>query len=105
MLNISISFILKSTCIVFSIGLIGILLNRKNILIVIMSVELLLLSVNLNFASFSVYLDDVTGQIFILFVLAIAAAESASGIAIITAFYKLKNSVQFESVKKITIKI
>lgn len=105
MLNISISFILKSTCIVFSIGLIGILLNRKNILIVIMSIELLLLSVNLNFASFSVYLDDVTGQIFILFVLAIAAAESASGIAIITAFYKLKNSVQFESVKKITIKI
>jgi NADH-quinone oxidoreductase subunit K len=70
-----------------------------------MSIELLLLSVNLNFASFSVYLDDVTGQIFILFVLAIAAAESASGIAVITAFYKLKNSVQFESVKKITIKV
>jgi NADH-quinone oxidoreductase subunit K len=105
MLHISISFVLKLTCIVFSIGLVGIILNRKNILIVIMSIELLLLSVNLNFASFSVYLDDVTGQIFILFVLAIAAAESASGIAVITAFYKLKNSVQFESVKKITIKV
>lgn len=70
-----------------------------------MCVELLLLSVNLNFAGFSVYLDDVTGQILIIFVLAIAAAESASGIAIITAFYKLKNSIQFESVKKIIIKI
>lgn len=70
-----------------------------------MSVELLLLSVNLNFAGFSVYLDDLTGQIFILFVLAIAAAESASGIAVITAFYKLKNSVQFEPVKKIAVKI
>jgi NADH-quinone oxidoreductase subunit K len=105
MLHISISFVLKLTCIVFSIGLVGIILNRKNILIVIMSIELLLLSVNLNFASFSVYLDDVTGQIFVLFILAIAAAESASGIAVITAFYKLKNSVQFESVKKITIKV
>jgi NADH-quinone oxidoreductase subunit K len=105
MLHISISFVLKLTCIVFSIGLVGIILNRKNILIVIMSIELLLLSVNLNFASFSVYLDDVTGQIFILFVLAIAAAESASGIAVITAFYKLKNSVQFESVKKTTVKV
>jgi NADH-quinone oxidoreductase subunit K len=105
MLYISINFILKLTCIVFSIGLIGIVLNRKNILLIIMSIELLLLSVNLNFASFSIYLDDVTGQVFILFVLAIAATESASGIAIITAFYKLRNSIQFESVKKIIVKI
>ena len=105
MLYVSINFILKLTCIVFSIGLIGIILNRKNILLIIMSIELLLLSVNLNFASFSIYLDDVTGQVFILFVLAIAATESASGIAIITAFYKLKNSIQFESVKKIIVKI
>lgn len=105
MLYVSINFILKLTCIIFSIGLIGIILNRKNILLVIMSIELLLLSVNLNFASFSIYLDDVTGQVFVLFVLAIAATESASGIAIITAFYKLRNSIQFESVKKIMIKI
>jgi NADH-quinone oxidoreductase subunit K len=105
MLHISISFIFKLTGIVFSIGLIGIILNRKNILLVLMSIELLLLSVNLNFASFSVYLDDITGQIFILFILAIAAAESASGIAVITAFYKLKSSIQFDSVKKITLKI
>ena len=105
MLHISISSILVLSSIVFSIGLIGIVLNRKNILLVIMSVELLLLSVNLNFASFSVYFDDLTGQIFVLFVLGIAAAESASGIAVMTAFYRLKNSVRFESVKKIVLKI
>lgn len=71
----------------------------------IMSVELLLLAVNLNFATFSIYLDDITGQIFVLFILAIAAAESASGISIITAFFKLKNSVQLNLVKKIVYKI
>jgi len=72
---------------------------------IIVSVELLLLSVNLNFASFSVYLDDIIGQIFVLFVLTIAATESASGVAIVTAFYKLKNSIQLDLVKKISTKI
>ena len=105
MLNISINFILKLTCIVFSIGLVGIILNRKNVLMIVISVELLLLAVNLNFASFSIYLDDIVGQIFILFVLTIAATESASGIAIITAFYKIKNSIELDSIKKILAKI
>jgi NADH-quinone oxidoreductase subunit K len=105
MLYISTNFVLKLTCIVFFIGLIGIILNRKNILIIIMSIELLLLAVNLNFAIFSIYLDDIIGQIFILFILTIAATESACGIAIITAFYKLKNSIQLDSIKKITKKI
>jgi NADH-quinone oxidoreductase subunit K len=105
MLYVSINFVLKLTCIVFFIGLIGIILNRKNILIIIMSIELLLLSINLNFAVFSAYLDDITGQIFILFILTIAATESACGIAIITVFYKLKNSIQLDSIKKITKKI
>ena len=70
-----------------------------------MSIELLLLAVNLNFAAFSIYLDDITGHIFILFILTIAATESASGIAIITSFYRLKNSIQLDSVKKVTSKI
>ena len=105
MLYISTNFVLKLTCIVFFIGLIGIILNRKNILIIIMSIELLLLAVNLNFVIFSIYLDDIIGQIFILFILTIAATESASGIAIITAFYKLKNSIQLDPIKKITKKI
>jgi NADH-quinone oxidoreductase subunit K len=97
---------LKLTCIVFFIGLIGIILNRKNILIVIMSIELLLLAINLNFAVFSIYLDDIIGQIFIIFILTIAATESAIGLAIITVFFRLKNSIDLEPIKKkITNKI
>lgn len=65
-----------------------------------MSIELLLLSVNLNFAAFSIYLDDIIGQIFVLFILTIAAAESAIGLAIITVFYRLKNSIELEPIKK-----
>nr|YP_009115302.1 NADH dehydrogenase subunit 4L [Berkeleya fennica]AJA05823.1 NADH dehydrogenase subunit 4L [Berkeleya fennica] len=106
MLTISINYILSLTCIIFFIGLIGIVLNRKNILIIIMSIELLLLAVNLNFAAFSIYLDDMIGQIFILFVLTIAATESAIGLAVITVFYRLKNSIQLDPIrKKITKKV
>ena len=100
MLSINITSVLILTCIVFFIGLLGIILNRKNILIVIMSIELLLLSVNLNFAAFSVYLDDIVGQIFIFFILSIAATESAIGLAIITVFYRLKSSIELEPIKK-----
>jgi NADH-quinone oxidoreductase subunit K len=100
MLTISINFILNLTCIVFFIGLIGIVLNRKNILIIIMSIELLLLAVNLNFAAFSIYLDDIVGQIFVMFILAIAAAESAIGLSIITVLYRLKTSIQLDPIKK-----
>jgi NADH-quinone oxidoreductase subunit K len=97
---------LKLNCLVFFIGLIGIALNRKNILIILMSIELLLLAVNLNFAVFSIYLDDIVGQIFIIFVLMVAAAESAIGLAILTVFYRLRNSIQFDLIKKkITNKI
>jgi len=99
MLSISIQYILNITSIVFFIGLLGIVLNRKNILIIIMSIELLLLAVNLNFATFSIYYDDVVGQIFVLFILAIAATESAIGLAIITVFYRLKNSIQLKPIK------
>jgi NADH-quinone oxidoreductase subunit K len=70
---------LSLTCIVFFIGLLGIILNRKNILTIIMSIELLLLAVNLNFAAFSIYLDDIVGQIFVLFVLTIAATGPQLG--------------------------
>ncbi|MGL5054338.1 MAG: NADH-quinone oxidoreductase subunit NuoK [Fusobacteriaceae bacterium] len=100
MLTININFILYLTCIVFFIGLIGIVLNRKNILVVIMSIELLLLAINLNFAAFSIYLDDIVGQIFVLFILTIAAAESAIGLAIITVLYRLKNSIELNPIKK-----
>jgi NADH-quinone oxidoreductase subunit K len=106
MLTISINYVLNVTIIVFVIGLVGIVLNRKNILIILMSIELLLLAVNLNFAALSIYLDDIIGQIFVLFILTIAATESAIGLAIITVFYRLKNSIELEPIrKKITNKI
>jgi NADH-quinone oxidoreductase subunit K len=100
MLNVSINYVLSLTSIVFFIGLLGIVLNRKNILIIIMSIEILLLAINLNFAAFSIYLDDVVGQIFVLFILTIAATESAIGLAVITVFYRLKNSIELEPIKK-----
>lgn len=104
--TVSINYILSVTSIVFFIGLLGIVLNRKNILIIIMSIELLLLSVNLNFAAFSIYLDDIIGQIFVLFILTIAAAESAIGLSLITVVYRLKSSIELEPIKKkITNKI
>lgn len=98
--RISIISALTLTSAIFCIGLIGIIFNRKNILIILMSVELLILSVNLNFAFFSVYIDDIVGQIFILFVLTIAAAESAVGLAIVIVFYKIKNSIELEPIRQ-----
>lgn len=98
--NININFILNLTSILFFIGLLGVVLNRKNILTILMSIEILLLAVNLNFAALSIYLDDIIGHIFVIFILTIAAAESAIGLAIITKFYSLKNSIELEPVKK-----
>ena len=66
-----------------------------------MSIELMLLAINLNFVVFSIYLDDITGYIFVLFILTIAAAESAIGLAILTIYYKLKNTIQIDKIKKI----
>lgn len=100
MVTVSINYILSLTGTVFFIGLFGVILNRKNILTILMSIELLLLGINLNFAALSIYLDDVIGHIFVIFILTIAAAESATGLAIITIFYKLKNSIELEPIKK-----
>ena len=100
MVTVSINYILGLTATVFFIGLFGVILNRKNILTILMSIELLLLGVNLNFATLSIYLDDVIGHIFVIFILTIAAAESAVGLAIITVFYKLKHSIELEPIKK-----
>ena len=93
--TINLNYILKLTCTVFLIGIIGIVFNWKNILIAIMCIELLFLAVNLNFAGFSIYLDDITGKIFILFILTIADAESSVGLAILTVKHKLKNFSSF----------
>ncbi len=84
----------------FCLGLFGIILNRQNIIIILMSVELLLLSVNLNFIFFSLYLDDIMGQIFSLIILTVAAAESAIGLAIMILFFKIHGNI---SIYKINI--
>lgn len=101
MLITNINYIVSFNLILFLIGILGLVLNRKNILITIMSLELLLLAVNLNFVSFSVYLDDIIGQVFTLFILTIAAAESAIGLSILTAFYRLKGSIKVDVIKNI----
>ena len=101
LLNIDISSILTITVTLFLIGVLGIVLNRNNILITIMSIEIMLLSVNINFIVFSIYLDDIVGYIFVLFILTIAATESAIGLAILSAYYKLNHTIQLESIKQL----
>lgn len=83
------------------IGVLGLVLNRKNILITLMSIELMLLAINLNFIIFSIYLDDTAGYVFVLFILTIAAAESAIGLAILTIYYRLKNTIRMDKIKNI----
>jgi len=84
---------------VFLIGCLGIILNRKNILLILMSIELIFLAVNINFILFSVYLDDIIGQIFAIYILTIAAAESAVGLAILVAYYKIRNNITVEYIQ------
>ena len=87
------SMFLNLNILLFIIGLFGIIITRKNIILVLMSIEVMLLAINLNFLVFSVYLDDLTGQIYALFVLTVAAAESAVGLAILVIFYRLRGDI------------
>lgn len=99
MIGTNISYFINVFLILFLIGVLGLVLNRKNILITIMSIELMLLAVNLNFIIFSIYLDDIVGYIFVLFILTIAATESAIGLAILSVYYKLKQTIQMDNIK------
>jgi len=90
---IALNQFLVLSAILFTIGVIGIFLNRKNVIIILMSIELILLSVNINFIAFSYFLNDLTGQIFSLFVLTVAAAEAAIGLAILVCFFRNKGSI------------
>ena len=101
MLFINLNFLLFLSFLLFTIGIIGLSLNRKNFLIVIISIELTLLSINFNFIIFSIYLDDIIGQIFVLFILSIAAIESAIGLAILIIYYKLNNLILLDMIKTI----
>ena len=105
MKNFDITFYLISVAILlFYIGILGLVLNRSNILKTIMSLELLLLAININFITFSIYLDDLVGQIFVLFVLTLSATESSVGLSILAVYYEHKNNITFDPIKKITPK-
>jgi NADH-quinone oxidoreductase subunit K len=84
--------------ILFAIGFMGIFLNRKNIIIILMSIELILLAVNINLVAFSSYLGDLTGQVFALFVLTVAAAEAAIGLAILVVYFRNRGTIAVEDV-------
>ncbi len=87
--------------IIFSIGFLGIFVNRKNIISILMSIELMLLATNINFIGFSNVYDDLFGQIFALFILVVAAAEAAIGLAILTIFFKKSGSISIDTINKL----
>ena len=98
MTEISLEHYLILGAIIFTIGIIGIFLNRKNLIVILMSIELLLLAVNINLVSFSIFLNDLNGQIFTLFILTVAAAEAAIGLAIIVLYYRNSGSIRVEDI-------
>ena len=98
MTEIGLGHYLILSAIIFSIGVIGVFLNRKNVIIILMSIELILLAVNINLVSFSIYLQDIVGQIFTMFILTVAAAEAAVGLAIIVVYYKNKDSINVDQI-------
>lgn len=101
MSEIGLGHYLTLGAIIFSIGIVGIFLNRKNIIIILMCIELLLLAVNINLVSFSIYTQDLVGQVFTMFILTVAAAEAAVGLAIIVIYYKNKGSIHVEQINSL----
>ena len=98
MIEIGLSHYLTLGAIIFTIGVVGIFLNRKNVIVILMSIELILLAVNINLVSFSIFLNDLNGQIFTLFILTVAAAEAAIGLAIIVSFFRNRGTIAVEDV-------
>ena len=98
MIEIGLGHYLTLGAIIFSLGTLGIFLNRKNVIVILMSVELILLAVNINLVSFSIYLQDITGQIFTMLILTVAAAEAAIGLAIIVVYYRNRGSIRVEDI-------
>ena len=101
MIEIGLGHYLTLAAIIFTIGIIGIFLNRKNVIIILMSIELILLAVNINLVSFSIYLQNLVGQVFTMFILTVAAAEPAVGLAIIVIYYKNKGSINVEQISSL----
>ena len=100
MLDIGLAHYLTVAAILFTLGVFGIFLNRKNVIIILMSIELILLAANINFVAFASVLNDLTGQIFTLFVLTVAAAEAAIGLAIVVVFFRNRGSIEVEDINQ-----
>ena len=97
-MEIGLTQYLTVAAMLFTIGVVGIFLNRKNIIIILMSIELILLAVNINFVAFSSYLGDLVGQVFALFILTVAAAEAAIGLAILVVYFRNRGTIAVEDV-------
>ncbi len=95
-MTFSLNILLTTSTIIFLFGVLGLILHKRNLLILLMSIELMLVGLNLNFIFFSVFLDDILGQIFALYILTVAAAESAIGLAIFTIYYQDKQTISLE---------
>jgi|TARA_Y100000590_G_scaffold465252_1_gene637013 NADH-quinone oxidoreductase subunit K len=100
-MNISLEHFLFLGAIIFTIGVIGIFLNKKNVIIILMSIELILLSVNINFIAFSSFLNDLSGQIFAMLTLTVAAAEAAIGLAILVVFFRNLGSIEVDKINQL----
>jgi NADH-quinone oxidoreductase subunit K len=98
MLTIGLSHYLIVAAMLFTLGIFGIFLNRKNVIIILMSVELILLAVNINFVAFSSFLHDMVGQVFAMFVLTVAAAEAAIGLAILVVYFRNRGTIAVEDI-------
>ena len=101
MFEIGLGHYLTLGAIIFTIGVVGIFLNRKNIIVILMSIELILLAVNINLVAFSIFLGDLTGQVFTLFILTVAAAEAAIGLAIIVVYYRNSGTIRVEEIDEL----
>ena len=101
MMIVSLEHYLCLSALLFTLGVFGIFLNRKNVITILMSIELMLLAVNINLVSFSSFLNNIDGQIFTIFVLTVAAAEAAIGLAIIVVYYRNSGSISVEDIKKL----
>jgi len=96
-MTIGLEHYLTVAAILFTIGVFGIFVNRKNVIVILMSIEMILLAVNINFVAFSVYLNDVSGQILAMFVLTVAAAEAAVGLAILVTFFRNRGGIAVDA--------
>ena len=100
MFEIGLAHYLTVASILFTLGIFGIFLNRKNVIVILMSVELMLLAVNINFVAFSSFLHDLVGQIFAMFVLTVAAAEAAIGLAIVVVFFRNRGTIEVQDINQ-----